>query len=102
MEKFKKGRLGGVFKGFTVFLRVRTFNKKYTILSVPMDSFDGSTVLQAVNGLNRILRERVRGEDLTHSVRFTKVNLFVLAKEIGRKRNVNIKTLDDTMTILID
>ena len=102
MEKFKKARLGGEFKGFTVFSRVSTFDKKHTLLSVPMDSFDGSTVLQAVNGLNRILRERVRGEDLTHSVRFTKANLFVVAKVNGRNRNVNIKTFEDTMTILID
>ena len=66
-----------------------------------MDSFDRSTVLQAVNGLNRMPRERGRCNDLTYSVSFTKANLFVVAKVNGKKRKVNIMMFDDTMTILI-
>ena len=68
MDKFKNVRCGGEFSGIRICSRVSTFDRRYTLLFVPMDSFNGSVALDSASSVNKMLRGRVKRGDPSRQV----------------------------------
>ena len=102
MDKFKNVRFGGEFVGVRICSRVRTFDKRYTLLFVPMDSFSGSVALDTAASMNKMLRGRVKRGDPSRQVDFSKSKYSVMVMEGKRERRVSLKIFSPSMNIVIN